>query len=349
MDRFDRSYGALLGLAYGDAIGFPALFHRTQQFHERRREFVWHTNLESDRRRIVRMTLPFTHRTEAQTLEPFPTDDTEYALFTAQTLLSAEDIDAETFERAWRDRILPIADRVLTGFSERAALDNLRHGLHPPVTGSDNPQHYDDSAAPRSVAIGLHCAGEVERATRFALLDAQVTNAEDGVYAAQAMAVAVSSLAGGSDLGEALTAARRSFPADSWIAYGDARASACRDAASDAQHLQLLLTTRLINTVYSYGNAAPETVPAAFAIAETCRGDLRDGVLLANGIPKAADSLPALVGALCGAYQGAGAINAAWQKQLDASRGLCLPFLKGVRIEDVARALAGAKRGVLEG
>lgn len=345
MDRFGRSYGALLGLAFGDAIAFPALFHRTHQFHERRREFLWRTNLESDRERILRMTLPFTHRTEAQTLEPGPTDDTEYALFTAQTVLAATDAVAETFEHAWRDRILPIADRVLTGFSERAAIDNLRRGLHPPATGSDNPQHYDDSAAPRAVAIGLHVAGDGERAKRLALLDAQVTNAEDGVYAAQAMAVAVSSLAAGSGLDEALTEARGAFPRDSWIAHGDTIARGCRVDSRDApETLMLLLTTRLINTVYSYGNAAPETVPAAFVLAEACRGDLRDGVLLANGIPKAADSLPALVGALCGAYQGAGAIDASWQRQLDASRGLCLPFLKGVRIEEIARALANGKK-----
>jgi ADP-ribosylglycohydrolase len=348
VDRSARSHGALLGLAYGDAIGFPALFHRTLQFHERRREKVWRTNLESDREHILRMAMPFTHRTEAHTLEPFPTDDTEYALFTAQTLLAAEDATAETFESAWRDRILPIADQVLTGFSERAAMDNLRRGLRPPDTGSDNPQHYDDSAAARAVAIGLYCAGDAEEAKHLALFDAQVTNAEDGVYAAQAMAIAVSSLSAGSGLEEALGLARRSFPPDSWIEYGDGIARSCREDSSDAQQLLLLLTTRLINTVYSYGNAAPETVPAAFAIAEFCRGDLHDGVLLANAIPKSADSLPALVGALCGAYQGAGAVNAAWQEQLNTSRGLCLPFLRGVRIEDVARGLANATSGALD-
>ena len=343
MDLFARCHGALLGLAFGDAIGFPALFHRTHQFAERRREFLWQTNLQSDRQRILRMMLPYTHRTEPHTLEPFPTDDTEYALFTAQTLLAAEDATPETFERAWRDRILPVADRVLTGFSERAAIENLERGLHPPTTGSDNPQHYDDSAAPRAVAIGLYCSGEPERAKHLALFDAQVTNAEDGVYAAQAMAIAVSLLSAGSDMSEALGQARGSLPPDSWIANGDRIARGCRDESRDAEETLLLLTIRLINTVYSYGNAAPETVPAAFAIADVCRGDLHDGVLLANAIPKAADSLPALVGALCGAYQGAGAINAAWQEQLNASRGLCLPFLSGVRLDDVARQLAIAK------
>lgn len=340
MNSFSRAYGALLGLAYGDAIGFPALFHRTHRFPERRREFIWRTNRDSARARILRMTLPFTHRLEPQTLEPFPTDDTEYALFTAQTLYEADsEINAETFETAWRTRVLPAADQVLTGFSERAAIENLKRGLHPPATGNDNPQHYDDSAASRAVAVGLYCAGDAERAARLAQWDAQVTNAEDGVYAAQAVAVAVSLLAAGNPLHEALTAARASFPRDSWIARGDQIARQCREQVGSAQDLVLLLSTRLINTVYSYGNVAPETVPAAFALVEQCAGDLQNAVLLANAIPKSADSLPALVAALCGAFRGADAISPLWQQPLNESRGLCLPFLKGVRLDATARRL----------
>lgn len=344
MDSFSRAHGALLGLAYGDALGFPALFHRTHQFPERRREFIWRTNRDSARERILRLTMPFTHRLEPQTLEPFPTDDTEYALFTAQTLHDARgEINAETFTAAWRARVLPVEGRVLTGFSERAAIENLKRGLHPPATGNDNPQHYDDSAAPRAVVIGLYCAGDAERAAQLAQWDAQVTNAEDGVYAAQAMAVAIALLAAGESVQAALDAARRHFPRDSWIAEGDRIARQCREGASSTQDLLLLLTTRLVNTVYSYGNAAPETIPAAFAIVEQCGGDLQNAVLLANAIPKSADSLPALVGALCGALQGAYAISLLWQQQLNESRGLCLPFLKGVRLDATARRLVDSR------
>ncbi|MBX2998787.1 MAG: hypothetical protein KF893_09785 [Caldilineaceae bacterium] len=95
----------------------------------------------------------------------------------------------------------------------------------------------------------------------------------------------------------------------------------------------------MINTVYSYGNAAPETIPAAFAIAEACGGDLQMAAPLALTIPKAADSLPALVGALCGAYQGAVEVDPAWRGQLNTLRGLCIPFLKGVALDAMAQAL----------
>lgn len=337
VDRYDRTYGALLGLAYGDAIGFPALFHRTHNFPERRREFLWRTNRDSARQRVIRLCLPFTHRLDPRTLEPSPTDDTEYALFTAGALLAAAgEPDAETFVTAWRTTILPDADTVLTGFSERAAIDNLRRGLTPPATGNDNPQHYDDSACCRAVAVGLFASGDENWAANLAALDAQVTHAEDGIYAAQAVAAAVALLSSGASLEQALAAARAYFPPDSWIAQGDRTARACAAEASGPQDLLLLLSTRLINTVYSYGNAAPETVPATFVMVEMCAGDLERAVHLANALPKAADSLPALVGALCGAYSGAGAVSPAWQVQLNECRGLCLPALRGVRLDETA-------------
>lgn len=338
--RFERCYGALLGLALGDAVGYPALFHRTFQFPAKRRDFLWNTNRELARERIIRLTLPFTHRIAAETLHPFGTDDTEYAVWIARTLLAAESVDAAALLAAWRGEMLPAADSVLTGFAERAAIENLRRGVLPPASGNDNPQHYDDSAVCRAVAIGLFCAGDEARAAELAAAEASITNAEDGVWAATAMAVLIAGLADSAPLDESLGRARACFPDGSWIAHGDSIARDCLREASSTQELLLLLLTRLINTVYSYGNAAPETVPAAFAIAEALPDDVVPAVLLANGIPKAADSLPAMVGAILGAIHGSGAISPSWREQLDECRGLCLPFVAGARLGELARELA---------
>jgi ADP-ribosylglycohydrolase len=154
------------------------------------------------------------------------------------------------------------------------------------------------------------------------------------------MAVAIALLVSGTTLAAALARARTYLPDDSWIAHGDRIALQCRDEADSPQDLLLLLTTRLINSVYSYGNAAPETLPAAFALAEACAADFQAAVLLATNIPKAADSLPAMVGALCGAVQGADSLSRRWQTQLTTCRGLCLPFTAGVRLDELARQLA---------
>jgi len=342
--RYDRFYGALLGLAYGDAIGFPAMFHR---FHDRRiprrrHDFLWRENQRRDEQRILRLTLPFTHRISSETLEPSPTDDTEYALLTLEALLAADgNPTQETLLEAWEERVLPIADDVIGGFSERSAIENMRRGLKPPATGNDNPLHYADAAVCRSVPIGLYCAGhdgrgDPGRAAALAQLDAEITQAEDGVYAARAMAAAISVLAAGGDLSEALSRARAQFPDGSWIAHGDQVARDCLAEAEAPEDLSVLLCKRLINTVYSYGNAAPETLPSALAIVEICEGDLRLSCLVANSIPKAADSLPSMVGALCGAYRGAEAISPQWKAQLVECRGICLPFLKGTRLDECA-------------
>jgi ADP-ribosylglycohydrolase len=52
----ERFLGAMFGLAYGDAIGFPAMFHRFQATPRKRHDFLWRTNLELDQRNITRLT-----------------------------------------------------------------------------------------------------------------------------------------------------------------------------------------------------------------------------------------------------------------------------------------------------
>jgi ADP-ribosylglycohydrolase len=329
----DRFLGAMFGLAYGDAIGFPALFHRFRAMPARRHDFLWRTNGETYRQHITRLMLPFTHRIPAETLAPSPTDDTEFAVLTLRALLDDPDGPTpRTFLRTWQDDVLPAADEVNTSFSERAAIENLRRGLTPPATGNDNPLHYEDSAVPRAVPVGLYCAGDPDCAAAVAGWDAEITQAEDGIYAARAMAAAVAVLAGGGALPGATARARQEFPAGSWIAHVDGIAQRCAMDAESPEDLIFYLSTQIINTVYSYGSAAPETLPAALAIVEKCDGDLRTACLYANTIAKSADSVPAMVGALCGCYQGVAAIGVRWRETLGTCRGLCLPFLAGADI-----------------
>ena len=331
-----RFLGAMFGLAYGDAISFPALFHRFQSeaIPRRRHNFLWRENGDLDNKNITRMMLPFTHRVAAENLEPSPTDDTEFAMLTLRALVEETGTPSqETFLRPWQADVVPHADTVRSSFSERSAIENLKMGLQPPATGNDNPLHYEDSAVSRAVPIGLHCAGSPNKAAELAHLDAQITQAEDGIYAAQAMAATIAILASEGELITALEAARNYLPADSWIAHGDAKARACLTAADTPQDMALLLSKEVINTVYSYGSAAPETFPAALAIVEACEGDLQTACAVANAIPKSADSVPAMVGALCGCYQGVEVISPLWREALVECRGVCLPFLQGTQIE----------------
>lgn len=340
MNQRERFTGAMLGLAYGDAISVPALFHRFQMMPRRRHGFLWRTNQSQDEMNISRLTMPFTHRDLAEKLEPAPTDDTEFALLTLRALLAESgEVTQQTFTAIWQLDVVPNSENVRSSISERAAIENFRHGLLPPHTGSDNPLHFEDSAVVRAVPVGLFYAGDPARAAHLAEWDASVTQAEDGVYAARAMAAAIALLANGASIAEATARARQELPEGSWIAYGDSIAQACRDESDSPETLALLLGQRLINTVYSYGNAAPETLPAALVIVEACEGDLYRAANLANTIAKCSDSLPAMVGALCGAYQGEGVIGAQWLSVLTTARGYCLPFLAGVNIVEAVEQL----------
>ena len=341
MERFDRSYGALLGLALGDALGYPAMFHRIFSLPERRRPRIWDNNRSLTAQRIGRLYLPYTHRQSPDLLEPAPSDDTEWMLLSARALREASgEPGRQTFVAAWQTHIVPHEAELVMGFSERAAIDNLKRGLLPPATGNDNPQHYDDSAAMRAVVSGLWYAGEPERAAALAQADAELTNAEDGIYAARAMAAAIARLADGASLQEAISAARAEFPAGSWLAHGDEIARACLAESRSPLELALHLARRLINTVYTFGNAAPETIPAALALCEITAGDLHAGILAANAIPKSADSLPSLVGALCGALQGAQVVPASWRVALNEAHGVAVPIVAGMRLDAVARELS---------
>lgn len=342
MDRRERFLGAMFGLAYGDALSFPALFHRFQAdvMPRKRHNFLWRTNQELDEMRISRVMLPFTHRIEAQHLEICPTDDTEWALLTLRALLQEKhEITPATFLAIWQAEVLPAASALHSSFSERAAIENLQRGLLPPVTGNDNPLHFEDCAVPRAVPIGLLCAGDPQRAARLAEWDAQITQAEDGIYAARAMAVAIALLADGVGLAEALGQARQQFPPDSWIAHVDRHAQECLGAISQPEDLTVLLTARVINSVYSYGSIAPETLPAAFVIVQACAGDLQRACALANTIAKSADSVPAMVGALCGALRGDAALTPIWRAALRQVRGVSLPFLQGADLEQLTLQL----------
>lgn len=330
----------LYGLAYGDAVGFPSLFHRFHVLPAKRHDFLFQTNRQLSRDHILPLALPFTHRQAEETLAPGPTDDTEYVVFTLNTLLQlGTDADAHGILEAWRRELLPRLGEIWTRFSERAALENLQHGLLPPETGNDNPLHYEDAAASRAVAIGLFCAGEPARAAELAGEEAAISQAEDGIWGAQAVASAIAGLAAGHDLAAALDSATAHFPPSSWIAAENVKAEECLANSTSLSELALLLAQNVINNVYSFGNAAPETVPAAFAIARKAEGNLVDGVNAAVLIAKSADSLPALVGALCGAATGAGELGERWIGQLDSVRGCCLPFLAGEKLGELAERL----------
>ncbi len=340
----EKLLGALYGLAYGDAVGCASLFHRFHVLPAKRHDFLFEANKRLSRERILPLALPFTHRQPEETLAPAPTDDTEFAVYTSKVLAAmVPEITRDKIVSRWRADLGGARDTIWTRFSERAALGNFDLGVFPPHSGNDNPLHYEDAAVSRAVGVAL-VVSDPRRAADVTELEASISQAEDGVWGAQAMAFALGSIIGGKTLDQALAGAQGYFPDDSWIAEENRKALGCIEEAVGDHDLPLLLAERVNNNVYSFGNVAPETVPAAFAIARQVAGDPIRGVLLACTIAKAGDSLPAFVGAICGAYSGFAAIGELWIERLDTLRGVCLPFLRGTSLAAVVDEVAEVRK-----
>src|SRR4051812_4999536 len=99
-NHFDKAYGSMMGLAIGDSLGFPAMYHRTSVLPTRRRNRLWDFSKQTDEYRINKFSLPFTHAMDEGILDFSGTDDTEFAIISALTLIDSEDFsEAEFFEQ----------------------------------------------------------------------------------------------------------------------------------------------------------------------------------------------------------------------------------------------------------
>ncbi|WP_433701211.1 ADP-ribosylglycohydrolase family protein [Nocardiopsis sp. CA-288880] len=342
--RSETARGALLGLAMGDALGLPAQFHRRVRSGWGR-DILWQKNAELDGQRVSRPLLPFAlSGDEGSPLSG--TDDAETAATAALVLLEAEAYDTASLFARWRAHYVDTED-VWCGVAERGAAVHALRGAVPPTTGTDNPVHWDDAAVPAAVAVGLLRAGDADAAALLAGDYASITHSRDGLWAARAMAHAVASLAGGAPLEIALAGARRTVPADSWLGRGLDRADALVDGAADAFTAVPDLVDAFGRARYSHGGVAPETLPTAFAITRLVGGDLAAGLQAAALLPRQADSMPAMVGALCGAVGGEQAVPAAWRERVDRLEGVLLPRVAGVRLTELADRLVAAGAGVL--
>jgi ADP-ribosylglycohydrolase len=111
------------------------------------------------------------------------------------------------------------------------AVANLQRGLCPPESGLHNVNNDDDGAAMRIAPIGIVCAGDPEQAAHMAGIEAEISHARDGIWAAQAVAASISVAMTGASSDEIIAAGRRQIPEGSWLGNAMAQAMAICDAA----------------------------------------------------------------------------------------------------------------------
>lgn len=328
-ERTDRVRGAFVGLAIGDATGWPAARHRFGLLAPWTRRLARELDAFAEEHRVTTLPVPFALNQPTGPLAVGPSDDAEWLAYAAARL---DDAPADRYAA------LLGRDDLRCRISVRTALDNLAAGLAPPVSGHDNPHHFDDAAAVRAVAFGARYAGDPEAAADAAARDAEVTNALDGVAGARAVAAGVAVALTGDRDGLAV-AALAELSAGTAIRRNAERALSVV-AGREAFEAAADLGEAVADHVYSYGVAAADTVPLALALTVASRGQVATALGAAATLPVFADSVPALTGALCGAYAGFAALPAGWRDRCRTLAGCCLPEYAGVDLVDVADRVA---------
>ncbi|MEV2269485.1 ADP-ribosylglycohydrolase family protein [Nonomuraea africana] len=319
----DRINGAFVGLAVGDAAGWPAARHRAALHAPWSRRLHRELDAFAEEHGVTTLPVPFALNQPTAPLAVGPSDDAEWLVWTALTI-------AQDRVRAFAD--LAERDDLRARISVTTALGNLRGGVRPPASGHDNPHFFDDAAAVRAVAFGA--------VGQDPTLDAQVTNAGDGVLGARAMAAAVAEAVSGGSAALAVEAALAQLPEDTAIGHNARAALRVARKAGGAFAAVPALDAELIDHVYSYAVSAAVTVPVALALAEVSGGSLAEAVPAAACLAPVADSAPALTGALTGALGGYGVIPEGWAASARRLAGCCLPELAGRDLLDISEGIA---------
>lgn len=308
----DRACASLVGHAIGDSFGDIA---RSPDFHLQ-----------------YGITMDFSEK-------PAPgTDDTEFALLTAQTLIKAKGnlTDADVLE-SWKTHVLPLSELRRGGASEREAAANIRRGMLPPLSGIYNSHYMSDGAAMRVTPIGIVCAGDPERAAHLAAIEARISHSHDGLWSAQVVAASIAVAMAGASVDEIFQTAIDITPKDSWIRFTLLKTLNIIEEKKTLEDAWKPLHDELWT---EYKSVSPEAIPSALAILKLTNGDFKRGIIYSGNFGRDADTISALVGAISGAINGMKSIPSAWIDKVRITTGVCLPFTKGIDLFDVASQLS---------
>lgn len=267
------------------------------------------------------------------------TDDTEFAMLTARTLIDCEgELTSDHVVEAWLRDVAVQDEFKRGGASEVSAAINLRRGLRPPESGKYSTFHMSDGTAMRISPVGVICAGDPERAARLAEIDASISHYADGIWGAQAVAVAVSIAMVDGTMDEIIEGALSVIPKDSWLYHNMTEAFRLVDQANgNMLDCWMELHDTLLASTWA---TTAEAIPAAFACLKMSHKDFRSGMVLAGNFGRDADTIGAVAGAILGAKYGIDAIPERWVEKTRYPSGTCLQFTKGIDIVDVAKSLA---------
>ena len=318
--RFSRAYGALAGLALGDALGMPTQAMSPQQI----QTVYGHVTglVDGDK------SQPYAPGMAAGSV----TDDTEQALLIASLLLkghgSGLNLDASEFSHAllaWEDSMIERGSLDLLGPSTKAALERVRAGENPLRVGGEGTTN---GAAMRVTPIGIAASTSDRQLFADAVWSScQVTHATRQGFQSAALVAAAVSLgidAGAADVTDLLwkaVAFVRSLPErGAWSPEPDVVAAthrALKLAAQPSSSLEWL--AEQIGTAV----ASAQAIPMAFAL--LARDPSPRALLQAANLGGDTDTIGAIAGAILGASLGVEVFDAYGLAQVEQVSRLDLP------------------------
>lgn len=318
--RFSRAYGALAGLALGDALGMPTQAMSPQQIQT---VYGQVTGLvDGDK------SQPYAPGMAAGSV----TDDTEQALLIASLLLkghgSGLNLDASEFSQAllaWEDSMIERGSLDLLGPSTKAALERVRAGENPLRVGGEGTTN---GAAMRVTPIGIAASTSDRQLFADAVWSScQVTHATRQGFQSAALVAAAVSLgidAGAADVTDLLwkaVAFVRSLPErGAWSPEPDVVAATHRALKLAAQPSSSLewLAGQIGTSV-----ASAQAIPMAFAL--LARDPSPRALLQAANLGGDTDTIGAIAGAILGASLGVEVFDGYGLAQVEQVSQLDLP------------------------
>lgn len=318
--RFSCAYGALAGLALGDALGMPTQAMSPQQI----QTVYGHVTglVDGDK------SQPYAPGMAAGSV----TDDTEQALLIASLLLkghgSGLNLDASEFSHAllaWEDSMIERGSLDLLGPSTKAALERVRAGENPLRVGGEGTTN---GAAMRVTPIGIAASTSDRQLFADAVWSScQVTHATRQGFQSAALVAAAVSLgidAGAADVTDLLwkaVAFVRSLPErGAWSPEPDVVAATHRALKLAAQPSSSLewLAEQIGTSV-----ASAQAIPMAFAL--LARDPSPCALLQAANLGGDTDTIGAIAGAILGASLGVEVFDAYGLAQVEQVSQLDLP------------------------
>lgn len=324
-DLIKKAQGSFVGLAVGDALGQPT---EGKTMEEIKANWGRITGFLDD--------------------DPVGSDDTEYAIFNSELIFKyGYGLSTENIMNAWKKDIISQKRSFKgAGFSEMAAIDNLRKGLKPPLSGK-HIHSWSDGLAMRATPFGIIAAGDPDLAADLTRRDGYVTHSGEGILSGEATAVAISVAMEGASNNEIFQEVLNYIPSDSWTFRAISRGIDVGQRYDNVWPALKPLYDEIAVDYYYWPDLGPEALGLAFGLLAIDQ-NFRETVLAGVNIGRDTDTVAGIIGAIIGARIGIDNIPKEWSKEINEVKGICIDTVKGINIKEVAKKLGEmmiAKKG----